>query len=155
MPDKGLAPPRGALFAATKGAVEAAKDWLLMRVENGLWLRSTLGNPDFSQEATIYYALAADSQDIDAANGYTVQDGKPVPGTRKVRRIIDGKPQLVELTPPSCAVPQLQDLSQFIANALAGHGGWETEKGIKAMEAAAEGKAVYNFSDERSRGRSD
>src|SRR5688500_6617777 len=101
------------MLAAVKGPVEAAKEWLGARS----WLRGTNGSPEFSDAATYLYALAEDAKAIDAAN-----QGKGA---------------------PSCALPGFVQLAKFMAEARAGQGGWETLQGIKAIEAAAEGKTTF------------
>lgn len=147
---------RNSFLPTVKTTVEAAKDWVLARIENGLWLRSTKGNPDFSRTATVFYALSADAADIDTANGHKNDgDDGPVLGQRTVRRVqtgtIDQPPsvKLVKVTPPICAIPALLDLAKFMGNALASHDGWETEQGIRALEAAVEGKVVVQQAADR------
>lgn len=91
------------------------------------WLRGSNANEDFGQAAAELYALYKDAEDVDTAN-----KGQG----------------------PTCKLDGYLDLSQFMADIRRSLGGWETAQGIKAIEAAAEGRTLIQSADHR-RGRGD
>lgn len=88
------------------------------------WLRATNGNPAFSEAATYLWCLQQDAKAIDDL------------------RVGDG---------PVCALPELLELAKVAADARRGLDGWETAQGIKAIEAAAEGRTTIQAQERRER----
>jgi hypothetical protein len=79
------------------------------------WARGTNSTERFGDAITLLYGLHADSKAIDTEN-----NGMG----------------------PGCELTELRELAEFMADVRAGIDGWETYHGIRALEAAVDGRTI-------------